>query len=63
VVVEPAWVYRARVEPWVERQRGAGRLDWVRNVLEGRSEVEDVLVRDDDGGGDEAAGFVLLPDL
>jgi m7GpppX diphosphatase len=61
VVVEPGWVYRDYVERWVEGQRGGGRLDWVANVLEGRSETADVLAREGDGMAEE--GFVLLPDL
>ena len=45
------------------RQREAGRLNWVFNIIEGRTEQEDVILRDHGGTGDDGEGFLLLPDL
>lgn len=46
----------------MQRKRGDGRLDWVFNIIEGRTEVEDVIYRTELGTqGDE--GFLLIPDL
>ncbi|KAI9827254.1 MAG: hypothetical protein M1832_005392 [Thelocarpon impressellum] len=62
VVTETKDVYAQDVRPWVEKQRGEGRLDWVYNILDGRTEVEDVILRDE-GGEKPDEGFLLLPDL
>ena len=55
-------MYRTHIRPFVERQRTAGRLDWIFNILDGRTEQEDVIARVDwDSASD--SGFLLLPDL
>lgn len=58
VVVETAEVYQRHVRPFMERALLGGRVNWVYNILEGRTEVEDVMYREE--GPD---GFLLLPDL
>lgn len=58
VVIETAEVYRRHVRPFMERALQGGRVNWVYNILEGRTEVEDVMFREE---GPE--GFLLLPDL
>ena len=42
----------------MQRKREEGRLNWVWNIIEGRTEQEDVLYRET---GEE--GFLVLPDL
>lgn len=42
----------------MQRQREKGALNWVFNIIEGRTEQEDVMYREH---GEE--GFLLLPDL
>lgn len=61
-VTETPALYRDAVRPYMRRQREQGRLNWVFNILEGRTEADDVIYRTPPGAaGDE--GFVLLPDL
>lgn len=44
------------------QKREEGRLNWVWNIIDGKTEVEDVIFRTPKGrDGDE--GFLLLPDL
>ncbi|GAO16781.1 hypothetical protein UVI_02057720 [Ustilaginoidea virens] len=62
VVTETPEMYRDKVRPYMQRKRQEGRLDWVFNIIEGRTEVEDVMYRTKLGeAGDQ--GFLLLPDL
>jgi m7GpppX diphosphatase len=58
VVTETPGIYRDHVRPHMQRMRDEGRLDWVFNIIEGRSEQEDVIYREH---GEE--GFLLAPDL
>lgn len=60
-VVETAEIYRKWVRVYMERCREEGRLNWVFNILEGRSEQENVLFRFQEGP--EKDHFLLLPDL
>lgn len=62
MVSETAQIYAEHVRPFIARQRTSGRLDWIFNILDGRTEQEDVVARVD---WDSAAqsGFLLLPDL
>ncbi|KAI9795573.1 MAG: hypothetical protein M1833_006974 [Piccolia ochrophora] len=62
VVTEPKEVYADHVRPFMLKKREEGRLNWVWNILEGRTEVEDVILRDE-GGEKPDEGFLLLPDL
>lgn len=58
MVTETPEIYAKYVRPWVQRQREKGTLNWVFNIIEGRTEQEDVIYREH---GEE--GFLLLPDL
>lgn len=58
VVTETPDIYAAYVKPWIRAQREKGALNWIFNIIEGRTEQEDVIYREK---GDE--GFLLLPDL
>ncbi|KAF4551498.1 m7GpppX diphosphatase-like protein [Elsinoe fawcettii] len=72
-VNETPEIYAKYVRPWIVRQREEGRLTWVFNILEGKTEVEDVLYRSwehtstqgEQGGEQEEREkrFILLPDL
>ena len=66
VVTETPEIYDQYVRPYVEKQRQEGRLNWVFNILEGRTEVEDVILRqpsDTATFADNSEGYLLLPDL
>ena len=58
VVTETPDIYAQYVRPYMQAQREKGALDWVFNIIEGRTEQEDIIYRET---GDE--GFLLLPDL
>jgi m7GpppX diphosphatase len=58
MVTETPETYKDYVRPYMHRQREKGALNWVFNIIEGRTEQEDVLYRE---SGDN--GFLLLPDL
>jgi m7GpppX diphosphatase len=58
VVTETPEIYEKYVRPYMQAQREKGALDWIFNILEGRTEQEDVMYRE---SGEE--GFLLLPDL
>lgn len=58
VVTETPEFYMNYVRPYMQRQREKGALNWVFNIIEGRTEQEDVMYRE---SGD--LGFLLLPDL
>ncbi|KAH6882838.1 hypothetical protein J4E91_003753 [Alternaria rosae] len=58
VVTETPEIYGKYVRPYMQAQREKGALNWVFNIIEGRTEQEDVIYRE---AGEE--GFLLLPDL
>ncbi|KAL1645161.1 hypothetical protein SLS58_003866 [Diplodia intermedia] len=58
IVTETPEIYRDHVRPYMQKQREEGRLNWVFNIIEGRTEQEDVFFREH---GEE--GFLVLPDL
>ena len=61
-VTETSEIYRDKIRPYMQAKREQGRLNWVFNIIEGRTEVDDVIYRTKLGeAGDE--GFLLLPDL
>jgi m7GpppX diphosphatase len=64
MVTETPAIYRDYVRPYMQAKREEGRLNWVFNILEGRTEQEDVILRDEgeNGAGKEDA-FLMLPDL
>lgn len=62
VVHETAQIYKEYIKPYMQQQRDERRLNWMRNIIDGKMEVEDVIYRTPKGrDGDE--GFLLLPDL
>lgn len=61
-VTETPEIYKNKIRPYMQAKREQGRLNWVFNIIEGKTEVEDVIYRTRLGeAGDE--GFLLLPDL
>ena len=58
VVTETPEIYKNYVRPYMQLQREKGALNWVYNIIEGRTEQEDVMYREH---GEE--GFLILPDL
>lgn len=62
MVTETPTIYSQHIKPYITRQRAAGRLDWVFNILEGRTEQDDVIARVD-WDSPSQSGFLLLPDL
>jgi m7GpppX diphosphatase len=46
MVTETAATYAQHVQPHMRRKREHGRLNWVFNILEGRTEQEDVILRE-----------------
>ncbi|KAI9851847.1 MAG: hypothetical protein M1838_002563 [Thelocarpon superellum] len=65
MVTETPEIYAQLVRPYMQRKREEGRLNWVFNIIEGRTEQEDVILRDEGGEGSGAGpeGFLMLPDL
>ncbi|KAL4905777.1 hypothetical protein BDW74DRAFT_177476 [Aspergillus multicolor] len=62
VVNETPQIYEDYIRPFMERQRGNGRLTWMRNIISGTAETKDVIYRASDGEENNES-FVLLPDL
>ncbi|KAL6719163.1 hypothetical protein ACLMJK_003400 [Lecanora helva] len=62
MVTETPEIYQNYVRPCMQKMRDEGRLNWVFNILEGRAEQEDVLLRDSGADGAQE-GFLLAPDL
>lgn len=67
MVTETPELYREHVRPYMQRMRDEGRLNWVFNIIEGRAEQEDVLLRDPElekgASPQQEEGFLLAPDL
>ncbi|GLI77942.1 hypothetical protein PoHVEF18_006239 [Penicillium ochrochloron] len=61
MVTETPEIYRQHVQPFMQAKREEGHLNWLFNILEGRTEQEDVIMRDAGHGPDDA--FLMLPDL
>lgn len=61
-VVETPEIYKNYVRPYMSKCREEGRLNWVFNILEGRTEQENVLFRSKPTG-DAKDDYILLPDL
>ncbi|KAL2002944.1 hypothetical protein VTN02DRAFT_5477 [Thermoascus thermophilus] len=60
-VTETPAIYRDYVRPYMSKKREEGRLNWVFNILDGKTEQEDVILRDPGHGPED--GFLMLPDL
>jgi len=63
MVTETAQIYKEEVKPYMLSKREGGRLTWVYNIIEGKTEVEDVIFRTPLGQTPNDEGFLLLPDL
>ncbi|KAL9123868.1 MAG: hypothetical protein Q9217_006742 [Psora testacea] len=63
MVTETPKIYAEFVRPYMQRMRDEGRLNWVFNILEGRAEQDDIVLREGAGGRGDEEGFVLMPDL
>ncbi|KAJ5880446.1 uncharacterized protein N7473_011499 [Penicillium subrubescens] len=61
MVTETPEIYQQHVRPFMQAKREEGHLNWVFNILEGRTEQEDVIMRDAGHGPEDA--FLMLPDL
>ncbi|KAL2814066.1 HIT-like domain-containing protein [Aspergillus cavernicola] len=61
MVTETPEIYSDYIRPYMRAKREQGRLNWVFNILEGRTEQEDVILRDEGHGPEDA--FLMLPDL
>ena len=61
VVTETPEIYAKYVRPYMSRCREEGRLNWVFNIIEGRTEQENVLYRSQEA--DKKDDYLLLPDL
>ena len=59
MVTETPGIYANYTLPYLRSLRAAGKLNWIFNILEGRAEQEDVILRH----RNPAEGFLLLPDL
>ncbi|KAL2359676.1 hypothetical protein RJZ56_007478 [Blastomyces dermatitidis] len=59
MVTETPEIYANHVRAYMQGKREDGRLNWVYNIIEGRKEQEDVIIR----VSDPDEGFLLLPDL
>ncbi|EWC45419.1 hypothetical protein DRE_00818 [Drechslerella stenobrocha 248] len=59
MVVETPEVYARYVSRYIAEKVAGGRLNWVYNILEHRSESEKIVYEDED----KLTGFILLPDL
>lgn len=62
MVTETPQIYKNYIRPYMQQKREEGRLNWVFNILEGRTEQEDVILRGKGTNYDED-GFLMLPDL
>lgn len=62
MVMETPQIYKDYIQPYMQQKREEGRLNWVFNILEGRTEQEDVIYRDKGSDSDNDA-FLMLPDL
>lgn len=62
-VTETAEIYAHHVRPYIQAKRDQGRLNWVFNILDGRTEQQDVLFRSPHDTTPEDERYLLLPDL
>ena len=62
MVIETPFIYAKQIRPYMVAKREQGRLNWVWNIIDGKTEVEDVIFRTPQGRDGEE-GFLLLPDL
>ena len=63
MVTETPEIYSKYIWPFMKLKRDEGRLNWVFNIIEGRTEQKDVILRDHGSGMDATDAFLMLPDL
>ena len=63
MVTETPEIYSKYIRPFMKSKRDEGRLNWVFNIIEGRTEQEDVILRDSGHGTETDDRFLMLPDL
>lgn len=63
MVTETPEIYVRYVRPYMQKMRDQGRLNWVFNILEGRAEQDDIMLRDPGQGKNRDEAFLLSPDL
>ncbi|CAG8980021.1 hypothetical protein HYALB_00005195 [Hymenoscyphus albidus] len=63
LVHETPQIYEQKVRPYMENKRSEGRLNWVYNIISGKTEAEDVIYRTPLSETPNDEGFLLLPDL
>ncbi|MCJ1277583.1 hypothetical protein MMC21_005396 [Puttea exsequens] len=63
MVTETPEIYQKHVQPYMQRMRDEGRLNWVFNIIDGRAERDSVLLRDPGRGQGDEERFLLTPDL
>jgi len=63
MVTETPEIYKAFVRPYMQKMRAEGRLNWVYNIIEGRQEAQDIIIRESRNLGHDDEGFLLLPDM
>jgi m7GpppX diphosphatase len=63
MVTETPEIYARHVRPHMIRNHAEGRLNWVFNIIEGRKEQEDIIIRSTKDFGKDEEGFLLLPDM
>lgn len=75
-MTETPGIYTRHIRPYIQAKRNEGRLNWVFNILDGKTEQEDVIVRQwststvtstnsdpSIGVAEKDEGFLMLPDL
>ncbi|CAD6499158.1 BgTH12-04810 [Blumeria graminis f. sp. triticale] len=62
MIGETPQIYHNYVQPFILRKRQEGHLTWVWNIIEGKTEVENVIYRTPQNP-ENIEGFLLLPDL
>lgn len=62
MVNETPQIYAEKIRPYMLQKREKGHLNWVWNIIDGKTEVDDVIFRTPKGRDGEE-GFLLLPDL
>lgn len=63
MVTETADIYAEHIRPYMQQKRDQGRLKWVFNIIEGRTEQDAIILRSSHDLGKDEAGFLLLPDM
>ena len=63
IVTETPDIFAKYVRPYMVKKNEDGRLNWVYNIIEGRQEQQDIILRSSRNLGHDPEGFILLPDM